>query len=117
MQVFLLCSCSKIDLPNPETEKVIGEWRYVGSSGGLSGGMSDSRFNSESRVEYRKNGKYKVYDKDGKTDKDHFYFRKIEGEYLIDYENKIDQTFKVSNDTLCLIDQGNDLYSYIFVKK
>lgn len=116
-------ACKKISIPEPNAKAIFGEWKYISSGGGFSGGQTSPSFGPDNWIEYLDNGKYQVYNKDKRIYKDKFKFvisRSIYSgvdETIIDYDSKTAQSFSVSNDTLFLFDQAYDAYIYTFVKK
>ncbi|MBT6236655.1 MAG: hypothetical protein HOI49_11275 [Bacteroidetes bacterium] len=59
--LLFLGSCSKVDLPTQESGKIVGEWEWVESRGGLSGDdVLTPETQSETReLEFKENGKYR----------------------------------------------------------
>ena len=121
--IVTLISCKKIEIEDPRERDIFGEWNYLSSSGGFSGGQSSGQFEDGSWIEYKDHGKYIVHKSKGKTDREKFDFetkrsiRSGKDESIIVYKNKIAQSFKTSGDTLFLYDQAFDAFSYIFIKR
>ncbi len=124
-------ACSKIDLPEPEHELLLGEWEWVESSGGINGEVitpSTKGFNKT--IEYKEKGVFKVYKDNKKTTEHLFTIEKgpsiysSEEEYQINYYKKLKKigiighhfSF-VGNDTLLLSDECMDCYSHVYARK
>lgn len=121
--IVTLISCKKIEIEDPREREIFGEWNYLSSSGGFSGGQSSGQFENGSWIIYKDHGKYIVHKSNGKTDREKFDFEKKHNrhsgkdESIINYKYKISQAFKRSGDTLFLYDQASDAFSYIFIKR
>ncbi len=96
--LLLICTgiiaCRKdIDTPSPTTEKVIGKWTWVSSSGAGNTAITPQSAGYELEREYEANGVYKLF-KDGKKE-EKFIFEFIEAttinfeapQYILKYRN------------------------------
>jgi hypothetical protein len=101
-------------------------WKYITSSGGFDGNQSDDMYDSSSTIEFTERGKFRLNFVNNQFMKGKYSFElknnPLNGktETLIDFSRRqYDSFFKISNDTLYLKDDGDELntYNYIFVKK
>jgi hypothetical protein len=120
---LIIVSCGKINTPNTESEKIFGTWRFVYSSGGVSG-AGNSSFDATDTYEYKENGTFS-HRKDGQLiDQMSFSLQlgtSITGQtdqLLIHYGAAgITQSFQIIDDTLYLSDEVYDGFQYVFVKQ
>lgn len=118
-----LTNCKKISVPDPNAKVIFGEWKYVSSSGGFSGGQTSGEFGKDSWIEFKETGKYQVHNNWRRIHCEKFKFETKRSIYTgndeptITYDKKTAQTYKVSGDTLFLFDQAYDAFGYTFIKK
>jgi hypothetical protein len=132
---LFLTSCRKdITVPNSEMNKLFGNWQWIETSGGFAGQVKTPATEGYSQsVEFKSDGIYKLYH-DGKQ-KDKKTFTLSQGSsihdtvtaVLITYKNtgcgnKTEDVIKQSvkfggQDTLFLLDECADCYSFVFVRK
>jgi hypothetical protein len=124
--ILVFCGCrKKIETISPADSSVFGQWRYVSSSGGLSG-KGDPDLSSDNSVEFRDYGKYFKYKGEKKIEKSPFEFREgkcIHGNIhtsdvitVFDGSN-VSYSFLVKGDSLFLDAEVSDGFSYVYVKK
>lgn len=119
----LMTGCKKIPVPDPNAKVIFGEWKYVNSSGGFTGGQTAGGFDSDTWIEFKETGKYQVHNNWRRIYSEKFKFQTKRSIYTgndeptIVYDKKTSQTFRVSGDTLFLFDQAYDAFGYTFVKK
>ncbi len=119
--LFFISCMKKVKLPDNQSELLIGTWKYVSSSGGMTGREENA---SRTEIEYTKYGKYKYKDKKKFNFKSKFEIIMINSiytnkdVYAIRYHKEgISQSFLIRNDTLYLKDEATDSYSYTYVRK
>ena len=123
--ILLFSSCKKIDTPNEQSKLLFGEWKYVSSSGGFDGNQADENFDYSSTVEFTERGKFRLNFANNSLMKGRYKIQLKDNplsgttETIIVYSRRqYNQFFQISNDTLYLLDDGDELntYNYIFVK-
>jgi hypothetical protein len=71
--VMIIASCTKADLPTPESENIIGEWEWVESSGGIAGTLiKASDVDYSKQLVFKENGKYRKCTNDKKDSRGNF---------------------------------------------
>lgn len=136
--VFLLAICllfsacrKDISTPTDDCRKLFGTWRWVQSSGGISGQVITPDSEGYTlEIEFKSNGVVKKFKNGNKIFKKTFEFE--EGEsifstgktYLIKYKDGMLKKMQVSNsfkfggtDTLFLNNECQDCYSEIYLRK
>ncbi|MFH0895819.1 MAG: hypothetical protein V2A54_15395 [Bacteroidota bacterium] len=127
-------ACRKdVDVPDPSLEKLFGKWQLVGSCGGIGGASFFG--NTEYWIELNRNGIFKGYDGNTLEEKREFNISighsiyTTNDAYLIKYHTtkfihrkyhleKISQSIEFfGEDTLWLLDEAYDAYSYCYVRK
>jgi hypothetical protein len=119
--LLFIISCKKVKLPDNQSELLIGKWKYVSSSGGMTGNQENA---NRPEIEYTKYGKYKYKDKKLFNFNNKFEIITINSiytnkdVYAISYQKEgISQSFLIRNDTLFLRDEATDSYSYTYTRK
>ncbi|MCE3226208.1 MAG: hypothetical protein K0S32_759 [Bacteroidetes bacterium] len=97
------------------------EWKYVSSSGGLTG-SGDPKVSNEQSIEFKDNGRYYFYNKDKRVGSGKFKLETSSdaaGNTVdkIFYENESPQTYSISGQTLYLNAVSADGFSYVLEKK
>lgn len=117
--IFVI-SCKKIKLPDNQSELLIGKWKFVSSSGGMTGKQENT---NQSEIEFTKYGKFKFKDKKLFTFNKNFEFKYVTSIYnhkevtAIKYSDNFIQSFLIRNDTLFLNDEVYDGYCYTYIRK
>lgn len=124
--VLLLFSCKKQDVavPEPEFEALFAQWQMVQSSGGDNYQIeTPETLGYTPYLELTKKGEAFYYHNDTLMRNDHFTFKKVndihsltQSPYQLSFKNSGAYFFNVSNDSLYLYVDGNDLFDYIYVK-
>lgn len=120
---LLVAGCKKIATPTDGSKELFGKWQYLHDSAGFTDPEEGSRFFTNNSVEYTERGKYTVYKGVEKVIKDRYTIQMKMTNYngesrtAIVYKSGGYDTFKVSNDTLYIGEEGYDGYNYVFVKK
>lgn len=90
VQVLILCSCQKIDFPTLEAAKIVGEWEWIESSGGLAGytiRAKDVDFTKQ--FIFKENGKFRKCADNQKDSKGSFEISYVKAnEYELELENE-----------------------------
>ena len=123
LSLIIVIGCKKISTPNEASKAIFGSWTYVSNSGGYSGSGGSTRFNSGSWVEITDNGWFITHENSGKKSKKRYKIElreSIHASYelpaIVQQSKKYD-TYLINNDSLYLLDEAYDGYSYLFVKK
>lgn len=115
-------SCKKVAIPDASVKVVFGQWKYINSSGGWSGGQCWPTDKSI-WIEFKENGHYKKHENGKLVHSEKFTFKRVDGingskTYVIQFDKNRTQSFNVSGDTLFLSDYGwADGCGCAFVKK
>ncbi len=119
--LIFIISCKKVKLPDNQSELLIGKWKYVSSSGGMTGKEENA---NRLEIEYTKYGKYKYKDNKLFNFSNKFEIVTVNSiytnkdVYAISYfKNGITQSFLIRNDTLFLRDEATDSFGYVYVRK
>src|ERR1043165_4006857 len=75
MGIMIICGChKKTETISSADNNVFGQWRYVSSSGGVSG-KGDTDLSADNSIEFKDCGKYFKYKGDKKIEKSPYEFR------------------------------------------
>nr|WP_294858558.1 hypothetical protein [uncultured Fluviicola sp.] len=120
--LVILVGCKKISTPTEESKAIFGSWRYRSSTGGFSGEGSTT-FNSENWIEFTEKGFFRLYKRSKKESQKRFEIELKKSIYETDlrpaivYRDGSYETYQVVNDTLYIIDEAYDGYTYQYVRK
>ena len=128
--IMLFSSCKKdIGLDRDEIKGLFGEWEWIQTTGGLAGINATSlTTRDKEKIEFTKAGYYKKFVNDELVQKLRYHVTDNEPAVLhgllIEFKNTvfdrknnlINQTFKISSDTLELREDVMDGFSYYYVR-
>jgi hypothetical protein len=121
--MLLGCKAKKTEVPaNPEHRRLAGKWHYIRSNGGIAGNMAAWPESQKVWLEFSNNGNFSQWN-NGKIEQDRFTIKRgttvmtAEEMDIIDFENRLDQAFAITGDTLVLWDQANDGFTFVFFRK
>ncbi len=123
--LFFVTSCKKIDTPSDESKKIFASWKYIGSSGGMTGSTISDYYPENTVFEFKDKGVFFVYIDGKKFSKNDFRIELINSMYtnlptpaLRSSNNYLygSYIFK-GNDTLLISDEMFDGYRHLFIKK
>lgn len=121
--IVIITGCKKLEYPNEETKKVIGQWRYVSSTNTVTGASLTS-LNNSNWIEFKSDGYYRLFENDTQLEKSKFRFeerKSIAGgeRMMIIYHTGSSRvhSFDLVGDTLHLLDEYYDGFSFKYVKK
>lgn len=121
LQCIGIVSCDKFKKEPEANKAILGVWKFKSSTGGIAG-LGNTVFNDKYAIEYTKSGSYFEYEGKVNKAKTRFIFKNeqmlLNGTIgaVINYETKVKQSFRVSNDTLYLFDEMVDGFNYVFIR-
>ena len=121
--LLTLTGCTKISVPNENTQKIFGKWDYESNSGGFSGAGGSTKYCDDFWIEITNHGKFNVFEGTNQISTTNFTIEMKESIFSVDplpalvYQNGEYETYRFFGDTLLLREEHSDGYSYVFVKK
>jgi hypothetical protein len=110
-------------LLDPELFPIFGKWKYVESYGGFTGKGTGWPTDARITIEFKKNGKFTHHSKGKLRQRDVYRLSERKSHlssklvHVIDYDKNVDQVFELKGDTLILIEDVFDGFTYIFIRK
>lgn len=110
------------NLPSNGIDAIFGKWIWVYSSGGYTGSIQTPLRGHTFTSEFKTNGICVVADNGIENGYIGFHlFTKQTTDtgqrtYMIGYKQQATQSFTINNDTLVLVDQGNDGFAHVYSK-